>query len=273
MPDCKENSFPFQVFVRRILQVSTELQDARDVLQDLCRPPTLTPRQFELVFSSNGSGSEEDGDGDGGDGDGSDPLSGDPYLDPSVRFFGLDWQQLFGRCLSLSLNLRILGQQVSTPGVEVDLMLLSGIRRDLARVEVDVASHGEAVMHGRLSKSQQMLILREQSRVSSLTPAAPPPKTKVPKSRSFRDSSRHRQAARYRKTRTTDLNKLSAHLDPTAGGAFGGRRSQEEIRGEWREVMDQTRMQEEKAAAASPCPSRKSSSFMQNVSSLFKNIR
>ena len=252
-----------QVFVRRILQVGSELQDARDVLQDLCRPPTLTPRQFEFVFATTGRGSDSDDDEDN-DGGGC-----DPYLDPSVRFFGLDWQQLFGRCLSLSLNLRLLGQQLSTPGLEVDLMLLSGIRRDLARVEVDVTSHGEAVLHGRLSKSQQMLILQEQSRVALLTPTAQAPKPKVSKSRSFRDSSRQRQATRYRKARTTDLNKLSAQLDASG-------RSQEEIRGEWREVMDQTRREEEQEKqqqGSGSGPGSRKSSFMQNVSSLLKHIR
>lgn len=289
------------MFIRRILQASTELQDARDALQDLCRPPVLTARQFELVFDScNGNSNndeEEEGEEEG--------HRDDPYLDPSVRFFGLDWQQLFSRCLSLSLNLRVLGQQVCEQGLEVDLVLLSQVRRDLRRVEVDVASHGEAVLHGRLSKSQQRLIQQEQFRVTALTPSQPPKtpsssRSKIAKSRSFRDSSRGRQAgARYRKTRTTDLNKLSARLN---GEQHPSGRSQEEIRGEWREVMERARREEEEkeekdgeededdglglgaeaASGISPSASRKASSrssssrkssFIQNVSSLFKHIR
>ena len=40
----------------------------------------------------------------------------------------------------------------------VDLVLLSSMLKDISRVEADVVSHGEAVLNGRLSKSQQRLI-------------------------------------------------------------------------------------------------------------------
>ena len=44
----------------------------------------------------------------------------------------------------------------------VDLILVNTILRDLSTIEADVTSHAEAVLHGRLSKSQQRLIRKEQ---------------------------------------------------------------------------------------------------------------
>ena len=49
----------------------------------------------------------------------------------------------------------------------MDLVLLSSMLKDLSRVEADVVSHGEAVLNGRLSKSQQRLI---QARVMNMEP-------------------------------------------------------------------------------------------------------
>ena len=34
-------------------------------------------------------------------------------LDPSVRFFGIEWGHVFGGCFGLSLNVKIFAQQVS----------------------------------------------------------------------------------------------------------------------------------------------------------------
>jgi len=238
--------------VRRILQVGTELQDARDLLRRLSRPPRLTSRQFDLVFNQADA----------------DPTEVDPYHDPSVRFFGLDWQHLFGRCFSLSLNLAALRAQMTEPGLEVDLVLLSSILRDLARIEIEATAHGEAVTHGRLSKSQQMLISREQSRYTNLTPSSAAAATaRVSKSRSFRDTSFGRKQQRYRKNRTTDLHKLS--LPSALPSTSTARRddAEDELSNEWKEVLA------ESAAAEAANDIKRKTSFIQNVSSLFKNIR
>ena len=50
----------------------------------------------------------------------------------------------------------------NTSSGTVDLILVNTILRDLSTIEADVTSHAEAVLHGRLSKSQQRLIRNEQ---------------------------------------------------------------------------------------------------------------
>jgi hypothetical protein len=263
-----------QVFVRRILQVCAELQDAREVLLTACAP-RLTARQLELTTQVDES-----------DADDSATFS-DPSLDPSVRFFGLDWHQLFSRCHSLSVNVRVLASQLvrlagSDAGAGVDLVLLNAVLRDLWRVEVDVTSHGEAVLHGRLSKSQQLLIRQEQNRLSQVGQQQ---QQKVAKSRSFRDTTGEKKAKagkqfyRYKKNKTTDFSKLSvssvapslsAASSACASGNIGGSYSrlldsdpqalQARTVAEWHEVMAKE-------------TGKRKNSFIHNVSSLFKNIR
>lgn len=251
-PACEESNDSAkekQVFNRRILQVSAELQDARDVVYALCRPPRLSQRQFELVTSE-------------------DTLE-DPANDPSVRFFGIDWQQLFAKCFSLSFNVQILKGQV-VEGGELDLVLLSTILKAMASVETDILSHGEAVTHGRLSKSQQEIIQREQVRLSAIGSSNSHSSNgcKNLKSRSFRDvggQRKQRQLSKYKKNKTTDLNKLTSSLSmsesmsqPLVTAAAATDHSDE-----WEEVLK---------SSSSTTPKRKSS-FIQNVSSIFKNIR
>lgn len=55
---------------------------------------------------------------------------------------------------------------------DLDLVLISKMLRDLAAIETDVHSHSEAVLRGRLSKSQRQLIFDAQNKFASLT--APP---------------------------------------------------------------------------------------------------
>ena len=252
-----------QVFIRRILQVSAELQDARDAIHQICQPPRLTQRQCDLILTTN-----------------NDSYLDDPSHDPSVRFFGVEWEQIFNKCFSLTLNLQIFRTQVLN-SVPLDLVLLNSILKDLARVEVDVTSHGEAVLHGRLSKSQQQLIKQEQSRLNSMVP---PPQPKVSKSRSFRDSSisgsqrRQRQISKYKKNKTTDLHKLQDQSsqpttvtttnanDNMVGPTINiidnnNEKSTGSIEDEWQQVMRDA------------SSTRRKSSFIQNVSSIFKNIR
>ncbi len=265
--------------------MSTELQDARDLLYSLCRPPRLTPRQFELVTAATAPTAAE-------------AALEDPAHDPSVRFFGLDWQQLYSRCFSLSLNLQVLRTQAlavassqedarqqgaasassATPSVSMDLVLLTTILRDMSRIEVDVTSHGEAVLHGRLSKSQQRLIQREQNKFSQLTPMPRAVTTNVTKSRSFRDTNGQRRQQRYRKNRTTDLHKLSLPSSHSAANVMVvGHNNREDMSEEWQEVLaeDQRQQQQQQHQGhghGQQQPKRKTS-FIQNVSAIFKNIR
>lgn len=222
--------------------MSTEIQDAKDLILAICKP-RVSVRQLELINSSTES-------------------DADPAIDPSVRFFGLDWQQIFGKCFSLSLNLQIFRTQAMDDGCSLDLVLLNTILKDLTNIEVDVNSHCEAVLHGRLSKSQQLLIQQEQRRFSSLAPPNPAGLDhKVAKSRSFRDTTgqkKVRQVQRYKKNKTTDFNKLTPSV--TTGNISGhqNERDQKSIDKEWQEVLQEP---------------RRKTSFIQNVSSIFKNIR
>ena len=46
--------FHLQVFMRRILQVSAELRDARDLFHAVVRPPRLSARQARLIILHTG---------------------------------------------------------------------------------------------------------------------------------------------------------------------------------------------------------------------------
>ena len=262
--------------------MSSELGDARDcIIQALRGPPRLlSERYIDLATADCAAENVVD----------------EPLHDPSVRFFGLDWRDLFAKCFSLSLNVQVLRAQLTeaaanNPGASsanVDLVLLNSVLKEFSRIEVDVTSHGEAVLHGRLSKSQQMLIQREQLKYSALTPSASFVSTgggggnRVTKSRSFREpgvvaaavSKKQRQMSRYKKTKTTDLHKLSSSSAPSEA-------ERRELSAEWQEVMSKTKSQHEKldessAMTSTSMPGRKSSgssSFMQNVTSIFKTIR
>jgi hypothetical protein len=229
--------FSFQVFVRRIVQLRAEIEDGRDLVLALCKQ-FMPARQWKLI-AEDFQGDAERQERDDNDTDDSDArrfgfLTGFDF-DPSVRFFGIDWESIFGRCFSLSLNVKIFGDQLVDVATlasqerrrsvdDFDLVLINRILRDLASLEADVTAHAEAVLQGRLSKSQRKLIQKEQLKYSS-TPFSSTahrltskPSTKVSKSRSFRDgnngSAKARQAVKYRKNRTTNLDKLSAGISP-----------------------------------------------------------
>jgi len=232
--------FHFQVFIRRIVQLRAELEDGRDLVLALCKH-YLPSRQWRLMAEDLQGDSKDrddsDEDEDDNDGFGRRGVLNGFDVDPSVRFFGIDWESVFGRCFSLSLNANIFGDQILDAAItfstatqeqkmrrreDFDLVLINRILRDLAALEADVTSHAEAVLQGRLSKSQRRLIQREQLKYSS-TPVSSTqqrlstkPSTKVSKSRSFRDanknttsSAKSRQAIKYKKNKTTNLDKLS----------------------------------------------------------------
>ena len=79
-----------QLFSRRTVQVGAEIQDARDMISCICKD-RLPERQWKLLFESV----EED-------------LEGGFDVDPSVQFFGIDWQRVFGRCFTLSMHVNLL---------------------------------------------------------------------------------------------------------------------------------------------------------------------
>lgn len=175
-----------------------------------------------------------------------------------------------------------------------DLVLVNRILRDLASLQADVTSHAEAVLQGRLSKSQRKLIQKEQLKYSSQASfsQSSKPANPVTKSRSFRDPNKSqaacakpKQGIKYKKNKTTNLDKLMLvprietedksvededqhrrHIEPsnmivTATGCGGG------------SVTTTVSAVPQSSRGEDLQLTRKKGSFMQNVSSMLKNIR
>lgn len=160
---------------------------------------------------------------------------------------------------------------------------------DLTTIEIDVSSHGEAVLNGRLSKSQQRIIQQEQTKFSNSSLVPPPTyseamsssQVKLGKSRSFRDSSssnqkKQRQLVKYKKNKTTDLHKISSsssmsHFSSSLAVPTStvSSRPVGNVR-KYTDPGDNRRYQEQSGQQQS---TKRKTSFIQNVSSIFKNIR
>jgi len=299
-----------EIFSRRTIQVGAEIQDAKDLLSSICKD-RLPDRQWKLLFESD-------------DSDLDDKLGFD--LDPSVQFFGIDWERVFGRCFSLSMHVNLLesalalqeseleaesqnklNKQTNFPNSEthpksvqstpeLDLVRINKMLKELAAIEADVLSHSEAVLRGRLSKSQRQLIFDEQNKYASLTT-----QTSISKSKSFRDTgsgskNRPRQAIKYRKNKTTNLDKLtssmSAHTircgeeNNSSTDDCNENNSDEQTNSLLENCKKSTLVSmpassKRKSTSGSMSGSGNGSSngsnttsgFMQNVTSMFKNIR
>ena len=95
-------------------------------------------------------------------------------IDPSVQFFGIDWERVFGRCFSLNMQTKQLETFIEDNSqLEFDLLVVNKMLRELAAIEADVLSHSEAVLRGRLSKSQRQLIFDEQLKYAALAAYKP----------------------------------------------------------------------------------------------------
>lgn len=299
-----------EIFSRRTIQVGAEIQDAKDLLSSICKD-RLPDRQWKLLFESD-------------DSDLDDKLGFD--LDPSVQFFGIDWERVFGRCFSLSMHVNLLesalalqeseleaesqnklnkqtnflnseeNPQSVQSAPELDLVRINKMLKELAAIETDVLSHSEAVLRGRLSKSQRQLIFDEQNKYASLTT-----QTSISKSKSFRDAgsgskNRPRQAIKYRKNKTTNLDKLtssmSAHTircgeENNSSTDDGNENNSDEQTNSLLEnckkstLVSMSASSQRKSTSGSMSGSGNGSNngssttsgFMQNVTSMFKNIR
>jgi len=299
-----------EIFSRRTIQVGAEIQDAKDLLSSICKD-RLPDRQWKLLFESD-------------DSDLDDKLGFD--LDPSVQFFGIDWERVFGRCFSLSMHVNLLesalalqeseleaesqnklnkqtnfssseeNPQSVQSAPELDLVRINKMLKELAAIETDVLSHSEAVLRGRLSKSQRQLIFDEQNKYALL-----PTQTSISKSKSFRDAgsgskNRPRQAIKYRKNKTTNLDKLtssmSAHTircgeENKSSNDDGNENNSDEQTNSLLEnckkstLVTMSASSKRKSTSGSMSGSGNGSNngssttsgFMQNVTSMFKNIR
>lgn len=244
-----------QVFVRRIVQLGAELQDAKDTVLAICKD-RMSSRQWKILLDITGPNYKQNYDDD----EFIINMMSSCNLDPSVRFFGIEWERVFGRCFSLSLNVKIFGQQVmnsfeesycSSNSSTVDLILINTLLKDFSTLESDITSHAEAVLQGRLSKSQNRLIKREQ-----LKNCAPLSRTinnddkrkksskspNLTKSRSFRrfgpvvtpasvaGRKQSGQLYKYRKNKTTNFDKLlGSELDQTSTPVNSVSRTSDEV--------------------------------------------
>merc|ERR1712244_179420 len=101
---------------RRLLQIVTELEDIKEDLVYLVRDQ-LSPRQLALLLETNDEDQAVD-------------------TDPSVQFFGVEWNSVFARCFSLGLNIRIFKQRqqdgfLDVTGLACLLSDLSWVRRQM----------------------------------------------------------------------------------------------------------------------------------------------
>ena len=235
-------------------------------------------------------------------------------MDPSVQFFGIDWERVFGRCFSLSMHANLLESTLALQdsiaeeptsaqtiksndgdsnliSPELDLVRVNKMLKELAAIEADVLSHSEAVLRGRLSKSQRQLIFDEQNKYAPLTTS-----TSISKSKSFRDSKKgSRPMIKYRKNKTTNLDKLTSSMSAHTIRCGEGDSNPLTSSGDDNDILDEqtnSLLSSEKKStlvSMSNKSGRKlstggngnntgntnstSSGFMQNMTSMFKNIR
>merc|ERR1712168_1229392 len=128
---------------RRVMQIIAELEDIRDILVD-CVKDSLSPRHLAVLDYE-----EEDSE-----------------TDPSVQFFGVEWDSVFAKCFSLGLNIRIFKQRLE--GGMVDSINLATILTDLKMVEKQMEQHSIALISGRLSSEQLAQQLQHQLLVSQV---------------------------------------------------------------------------------------------------------
>ena len=110
------------MFRRRVVQVTSELEDVRDLLTASARA-VLSERQLEVL--------EPEGEQE-------------VVIDPSIQFLGLEWEAIFGKCFNLGINIRIYRQRLGAGSV--DTLTLALVLRDLQRVVAEVEHHSRAVL-------------------------------------------------------------------------------------------------------------------------------
>ena len=113
------------LFRRRVVQVTSELEDVRDLLTASARA-VLSERQLE-VLEPEGEEEEQE-----------------VVVDPSIQFLGLEWEAIFGKCFNLGINIRIYRQRLGAGSV--DTLTLALVLRDLQRVVAEVEHHSRAVL-------------------------------------------------------------------------------------------------------------------------------
>ena len=111
------------------MQLGAELQDAKDTILAICKDH-MSIRQWRLLLDITGPNPEQKNIDD----DLISGMMGTCCLDPSVRFFGIEWERVFGRCFSLSLNINIFRQQILESTEDIGSSNSSAIDLILVRI-------------------------------------------------------------------------------------------------------------------------------------------
>ena len=160
---------------RRLVQIVAELQDIRDTLMDSVKDK-LSPRQMSVL----------------------DIDQEELETDPSVQFFGIEWDSVFAKCFSLGLNIRIFKQRLE--GGMVDSISLASILTELSKVEMQMEQHSIALLSGKLSSEQLSQQLQQQLRMSQVGQLARSNNTLEKEGEEGR-----RRMVKYRKNKTENL--------------------------------------------------------------------
>ena len=129
---------------RRLLQIVTELEDIKEDLVYLVRDQ-LSPRQLALLLETNDEDQAVD-------------------TDPSVQFFGVEWNSVFARCFSLGLNIRIFKQRQQDGFL--DVTGLACLLSDLCWVRRQMELHSVAFSSGVTSQAYLARQLQLQLQVT-----------------------------------------------------------------------------------------------------------
>jgi len=212
---------------RRIGQSCAELEDIKDILVESVRD-MLSPRQLAVLEERMTN------------------------TDPSVQFFGIEWEGVFARCFSLGLNIRIFKQRLTAE--VVDNIGLSSILMDLAGVEAELGDHLIALMSGRLAVGQKVDRESCASQPSEL--------------------SKERQV-KYRKNKTENLSgkiERSQIPDIEVGKCKQVKYRKNKTENLTEKISSsqiQDKINRRKSSVMDTSPVKKKNSFVQKVSSLF----
>jgi len=179
------------LFRRRVVQVTSELEDVRDLLTGSARA-VLSERQLEVLEPHQGEEEEEQ----------------EVVVDPSIQFLGLEWEAIFGKCFNLGINIRIYRQRLGAGSV--DTLTLALVLRDLQRVVAEVEHHSRAV----LAKDQREGLHQTMVQGGSTN--------------QINVQNDRRQGVTYRKTKTEGLASKLENMEPSpnlSSGAGGRRKS------------------------------------------------
>jgi len=199
---------------RRSLQTVAELADLRDTLVNMARE-RLSSRQ--VLMLSTGSGLEES-----------------LLVDPSIRFFGVEWDGLSQRWLRTVTCIQQL--LVTMDSMTIDILQFNSVLSEISRVEGEVSLHTEAVLSGRLNEEdqnrqyqqQQFLTVprarsgssREIKRKTSMDSSGRNSTSPMHRSRSLREKlgfSDKEKGVKYIKSKTTDLTPTLDRRNLTPG--------------------------------------------------------